>query len=44
MTFYQMSFGSASDLADYVNDQSIVQANIQTILEKDGRWYLFWWA
>lgn len=36
------SFGSASDLTQYVNDNTIPQANIVAIRHVDGRWWLFW--
>lgn len=37
-------FDSAGELKDYVNDQSIVQSKIVNILDKDGKWYLFWYT
>lgn len=36
------SFATADELAQYVTDQSIPQANIVSIHDKDGRWWLFW--
>lgn len=37
-------FDSASDLAKYVNDNTILQTNVIRILEVDGRWWLFYWT
>jgi len=44
MSLFQQAFRSAADLAKYVNDNTIPQANIQSIKDVDGQWYLFWWA
>ena len=37
----QISFETAEDLVQHVNDQTILQSEIVTIIEHDGRWYLF---
>ena len=39
-----LQFGSAGELNDYVTDNTIAQAKIVTIIEKDGQWYLFWYT
>ena len=39
-----LDFTTAAELAQYVTDNSIPQANIVNITEDDGRWYLFWYA
>lgn len=36
-----ISFKSASDLADYVNDNSIPSTDISEIINVGGRWWLF---
>lgn len=44
MSLYALSFKSAAVLTKYVNDNTIPQANIQTISVVNDLWYLFWWA
>ena len=36
-----VNFENPDALANFVNDQSILQTEIVAIIEKDGRWYLF---
>ena len=36
-----VNFATADDLTTYVNDGSIPQADIVTIMVVGGRWYLF---
>jgi hypothetical protein len=36
-----ISFATADELIDYVNTEPVLQANIATITNVDGRWYLF---
>lgn len=38
------SFDTPQALAEYVTDQAIVQANIVQIVQRSGRWYLFWYS
>jgi hypothetical protein len=35
------NFASAYELVEYVNDNTIVKADIVTIIVVDQRWYLF---
>lgn len=35
------NFATADDLTQYVNDNSIPQASIVTVLTVEARWYLF---
>lgn len=35
---------TADAVVNFVTDNSIPQANIQAIIEKDGQWYLFHWG
>lgn len=35
-------FANAADLAQYVTDEGIAQADVVAIQVKDGRWWLFW--
>ena len=44
MSLFAEYFSSAGDVAVYVNDNTIAQANILTIRHVDGQWWLFWWA
>lgn len=37
-----LSFDSAKELAEYVNTNTIPQANIVAIRHVEGRWWLFW--
>lgn len=36
-------FNSAGELNDYVNDNSVPQADIQQIVFANGLWYIFHW-
>ena len=38
----EMSFNSAEELADYVNDNGIERWSIIQIWQRHGQWYLFW--
>lgn len=44
MSLFVRRFGSPGELATYVNDNTIPQANIQRIIALDSGWYLYWWA
>ena len=44
MTFKLMHFASAADLQDFVIDQGIIPNDITSIVHRDGRWWLFYWA
>jgi hypothetical protein len=36
-----VDFGTAAELAKYVNDNAIPQADVAAISFKQGRWFLF---
>jgi len=40
----QQSFESPGELVTFVNDQVIAQTDIVQIVERDGRWFLFWFT
>lgn len=44
MTFHAANFRTADELVNFVNDNAVAQANITAIREKDGGWWLFYWA
>jgi len=44
MSMYVEAFNSAGALKDFVNDNTIAQANISSISHVNGQWYLFYWA
>lgn len=44
MNFHVADFSSAKALEVFVNDQGILQANITRVIERNGRWYIFYWA
>lgn len=38
-----IDFSSRIELVKFVNDNSVPQANIVRIMERDGQWILFYW-
>jgi len=44
MTLHLQSFATASDMVGFVNTNAITTPNVQQIVEKDGAWWLFYWA
>ena len=43
-TLHLQTFNDAGALADYVTAQGILQTKIVIILQRTGKWYLFWYA
>ena len=44
MTLHVQSFATASDMVVWANANALTHANTQQIVEKDGAWWLFYWA
>lgn len=44
MALTHASFETPEALVAFVNNEAITAENIQTIFNKDNRWYLFYWA
>jgi hypothetical protein len=43
-TLHLQIFNSAGALADYVTAEGILQTKIVIILQRTGKWHLFWYA
>ena len=44
MTLQIQVFENTTQLAAFVNANAVTHANIQQVIEKDGAWWLLFWA
>lgn len=38
------NFSNTQELEAFITTQGILQAQVVRIVERGGRWYLFWWV